>query len=63
MCRHSSHKVWYAQFSYIGQYSHYDDPKTRKPLGEYTEEAAVNERFELMFTSLHVSLILALRLS
>lgn len=34
MCRYSSHPVWYYQFSYIGQHSHYEDPISKKPVGE-----------------------------
>ncbi|KAG6454361.1 hypothetical protein O3G_MSEX008690 [Manduca sexta] len=33
MCLHSKHPVYYYQFSYIGNNSHYQDPKTGKPLG------------------------------
>jgi len=33
MCRYSSNPVWYYEFSYIGQHSHYEDPTTKKPVG------------------------------
>ncbi|XP_041971993.1 venom carboxylesterase-6-like [Aricia agestis] len=32
MCRHSPHPVWYYEFSYIGNHSHYEDPDTKKPV-------------------------------
>ncbi|XP_059056062.1 carboxylic ester hydrolase-like [Achroia grisella] len=31
MCRHSPHKVYYYEFAYIGDHSHYEDPVTKKP--------------------------------
>ncbi|XP_052749450.1 juvenile hormone esterase-like isoform X2 [Galleria mellonella] len=33
MCRHSPHKVYDAEFDYIGNHSHYEDPDTKKPIG------------------------------
>ncbi|CAH0715111.1 unnamed protein product, partial [Brenthis ino] len=33
MCRHSQHPVWYYEFAYIGNHSHYEDPVTKKPVG------------------------------
>ncbi|CAH0403286.1 unnamed protein product [Chilo suppressalis] len=33
MCRHSPHKVFYYEFSYVGNRSHYEDPVTGKPVG------------------------------
>ncbi|RVE42048.1 hypothetical protein evm_013306 [Chilo suppressalis] len=33
MCRHSPHKVFYYEFAYIGNHSHYEDPVTGKPKG------------------------------
>ncbi|KAM3957249.1 juvenile hormone esterase-like [Aphomia sociella] len=33
MCRHSPHKVFYYEFAYIGNHSHYEDPVTKKPIG------------------------------
>ncbi|RVE49202.1 hypothetical protein evm_006094 [Chilo suppressalis] len=33
MCRHSPHKVFYYEFAYIGNHSHYEDPDTGKPIG------------------------------
>nr|AJN91192.1 carboxylesterase [Cnaphalocrocis medinalis] len=33
MSRHSPHKVWYYEFAYIGNHSHYEDPVTSKPKG------------------------------
>lgn len=33
MCRHSPHPVWYYEFAYIGNHSHYEDPVTNKPIG------------------------------
>ncbi|XP_041971727.1 juvenile hormone esterase-like isoform X2 [Aricia agestis] len=32
MCRHSPQPVWYYEFSYVGNHSHYEDPKTGKPI-------------------------------
>ncbi|XP_059056063.1 carboxylic ester hydrolase-like [Achroia grisella] len=32
MCRHSPHKVYYYQFAYVGNHSHYEDPVTNKSL-------------------------------
>ncbi|CAB3225669.1 unnamed protein product [Arctia plantaginis] len=31
MCRHSKQPVYYAEFAYIGNRSHYEDPTTRRP--------------------------------
>ncbi|KAJ8708869.1 hypothetical protein PYW08_010251 [Mythimna loreyi] len=31
MCRHSSHPVYYAEFAYVGNRSHYENPVTKKP--------------------------------
>ncbi|XP_059056097.1 juvenile hormone esterase-like [Achroia grisella] len=33
MCRYSTEKVYYAEFDYIGNHSHYEDPDTKKPIG------------------------------
>nr|BAC22502.1 putative pheromone-degrading enzyme [Antheraea polyphemus] len=33
MCRHSKHPVYYYEFSYFGDNSHYEDPVTGKPFG------------------------------
>ncbi|CAG9792281.1 unnamed protein product [Diatraea saccharalis] len=33
MCRNSNHKVFYYEFAYIGNQSHYEDPDTGKPKG------------------------------
>ncbi|XP_050554223.1 esterase E4-like isoform X1 [Spodoptera frugiperda] len=32
MCRHSSHPVYYTEFAYVGNRSHYEDPVTKKPV-------------------------------
>lgn len=32
MCRHSPHKVYYYEFAYVGNHSHYEDPTTGKPI-------------------------------
>ncbi|KAJ2944878.1 hypothetical protein O0L34_g1767 [Tuta absoluta] len=33
MAQHSPKPVYYYQFAYIGQHSHYEDPDTKKPVG------------------------------
>ncbi|CAK1589398.1 unnamed protein product [Parnassius mnemosyne] len=33
MCRHSPHPVYYYEFAYVGNHSHYEDPDTKKPTG------------------------------
>ncbi|XP_013168926.1 PREDICTED: esterase E4-like [Papilio xuthus] len=33
MCRHSPYPVYYYEFAYIGNHSHYEDPVTNKPTG------------------------------
>ncbi|KAI8423388.1 hypothetical protein MSG28_012539 [Choristoneura fumiferana] len=33
MCRYSAHPVWYSEFSYIGNNSFHEDPRTGKPEG------------------------------
>ncbi|XP_047539204.1 esterase E4-like [Vanessa atalanta] len=33
MCRHSPHPVWYYEFAYVGNHSHYEDPVSMKPEG------------------------------
>ncbi|KPJ20505.1 Esterase FE4 [Papilio machaon] len=33
MCRHSPHPVYYYEFAYVGNHSHYEDPVTNKPTG------------------------------
>ncbi|XP_026326329.1 venom carboxylesterase-6 [Hyposmocoma kahamanoa] len=33
MCRYSPQPVWYYEFGYVGQHSHYEDPITKKPVG------------------------------
>ncbi|XP_026735556.1 venom carboxylesterase-6-like isoform X2 [Trichoplusia ni] len=32
MCRHSKHPVYYYEFAYVGNHSHYEDSTTKKPL-------------------------------
>ncbi|KAH9640886.1 hypothetical protein HF086_000791 [Spodoptera exigua] len=32
MCRHSSHPVYYTEFAYVGNRSHYEDPDTHRPV-------------------------------
>ncbi|XP_013148131.1 PREDICTED: esterase FE4-like [Papilio polytes] len=34
MCRHSPYPVYYYEFAYVGNHSHYEDPVTNKPTGE-----------------------------
>lgn len=34
MCRYSPKPVWYYEFGYVGQHSHYEDPITKKPVGK-----------------------------
>ncbi|XP_053601613.1 juvenile hormone esterase [Plodia interpunctella] len=45
MSRHSPHKVWYYEFSYVGQHSHYQDPTTGKP-----EQAAHHDDLIYLFS-------------
>ncbi|XP_045540267.1 esterase E4 [Papilio machaon] len=33
MCRHSPYPVYYYEFAYVGNHSHYEDPVTNKPTG------------------------------
>ncbi|PZC73332.1 hypothetical protein B5X24_HaOG200180 [Helicoverpa armigera] len=32
MCRHSKHSVFYSEFAYLGNRSHYEDPVSKKPV-------------------------------